>query len=114
MTTTTFLRRALSAAVLGAAGTTTVTTVAGALGAQQTPAAAAPALRLARIFADGLVVQRDAPITVWGWAAPGARVAVRLDARTASANATAGADGRWQVRLPALAAGGPHTITAEA
>ena len=109
MTTTTFLRRAVAAAMLGAAGMTSAT---GALGAQQTPAAAAPALRLARLFADGLVVQRDAPITVWGWAAPGARVTVRLDAR--SAGATAGADGRWQVRLPALPAGGPHTITAGA
>lgn len=51
------------------------------------------------IFGDGMVLQRDRAITVWGWAEPGARVAVEFAAF--KANATAGADGRWETQLPA-------------
>ena len=32
--------------------------------------------RLARIFSDGAVLQRDQPVRVWGWAEPGAPVVV--------------------------------------
>ncbi|HEX6051669.1 MAG TPA: hypothetical protein VFZ21_20520, partial [Gemmatimonadaceae bacterium] len=35
-------------------------------------------LRLPKLFAHGMVVQRDVPLPVWGWAAPGAAVAVTL------------------------------------
>ncbi len=37
-----------------------------------------PEFRLARIFTDNMVLQQGKPITVWGWAKPGARVAVTL------------------------------------
>ncbi|MCK6489648.1 MAG: sialate O-acetylesterase [Planctomycetes bacterium] len=74
------------------------------------PAAAAEPARplLATVFADHMVVQRDRPIPLWGWAAPGTAVAVAMAGNRASA--VAGADGRWQAALPALPAGGPHTI----
>lgn len=65
-------------------------------------------LRLPRIFGDGMVVQRGAPVTVWGWAAPGASVRVSIAARAASA--TAGTDGRWKATLPAMRAGGPYEL----
>ncbi|MCC4591191.1 9-O-acetylesterase [Xanthomonas campestris pv. cannae] len=69
---------------------------------------AAAELQLPLLFADGAVLQRDAPIPVWGWAAPGARIQARLDG--ASASAVAGGDGRWQLQLPAHAAGGPYVL----
>lgn len=75
------------------------------------PSAAAQ-LRLARLFGDGMVMQRDAAVPVWGWAAPGAEVAVRFDGRTHTARA--GADGAWRVALPPLPAGGPHEMTVAA
>ena len=65
-------------------------------------------VRLARIFADGLVLQRDAAIPVWGWAAPGSVVTVGLAGR--EARATADGTGAWRVTFPAMAAGGPHTL----
>ena len=74
---------------------------------------AAPALadvRLARIFGSHMVLQRDMPLPVWGWAEPGEHVTVRLAGNDAAA--VAGADGKWQVRLPALPAGGPYELTA--
>jgi sialate O-acetylesterase len=59
-----------------------------------------------------MVVQRDAPIPIWGWAAPGTIVSVRL--RNRSARTTADATGRWKLILPAIPAGGPDTLVARA
>jgi len=61
------------------------------------------------IFAAGMVVQRDRPIPVWGWARPGQEVVVEIAGRRVAART--GADGRWQARLPPLPAGGPHEMT---
>lgn len=63
------------------------------------------------LFARHMVVQRDRPIPVWGWTAPGAEVRVALADRTG--RAVADRSGRWQVRLEPLPAGGPHTLTVE-
>ncbi|MEZ0264036.1 MAG: sialate O-acetylesterase [Phycisphaerae bacterium] len=65
----------------------------------------APGLRLHRYFSDGAVLQRERPIPVWGWAAPGEAVTVTLADSTA--RTTAGADGRWRVEFPAR----PATVT---
>ena len=69
-------------------------------------------LRLAGIFGDHMVLQRDRAIPVWGWADAGARVTVSLSGRTTTA--VAGDDGRWRAALPALPAGGPFTLAATA
>lgn len=67
---------------------------------------------LPRIFADHMVLQRDVPLPVWGRTRPGQEVTVTLAGKTAST--TAGADGSWLVKLPALPAGGPHTMAVAA
>ena len=69
---------------------------------------AAQAVELPRIFADGMVVQRDQPVRVWGQAAAGARVQVTFAGRDATTQAAA--DGRWSLALPAQTAGGPHVM----
>lgn len=74
--------------------------------------AQAQALDLAGVFADHMVLQREAPLRVWGRAAPGQRVQVQLAGHAASAQA--GADGRWQARLAPLKAGGPYTLQVSA
>lgn len=66
-------------------------------------------MKLAAVFSDHGVLQRDRPIPVWGWAEPHEAVTVRLAGHEAST--TAGADGAWRVTLPALPAGGPHELT---
>jgi len=77
-----------------------------ALACTALPAAAAP--RLPLLFGEGAVLQRDQPIPVWGWATPGAKIAVSLDGKQAAT--TTGADGRWSTTLPAHAAGGPYVL----
>jgi sialate O-acetylesterase len=65
-------------------------------------------LKLPSIINDHMVVQRDRPILLWGWDEPGTEITVSLGESKASAKADS--DGRWQVKLPALPAGGPHQI----
>jgi len=72
--------------------------------------AAAGEVQLAVLFGDGAVLQRGAPVPVWGRADPGQEVVVSIAGRTASA--TAGADGRWQAVLDPLEAGGPFELRA--
>jgi sialate O-acetylesterase len=75
------------------------------------PAAAGEAdVELAGIFGDHMVLQREMELPVWGRATPGETVTVTL--ARAKAEAKADDAGRWRVVLPAMAAGGPHTLTA--
>ncbi|GHB94222.1 sialate O-acetylesterase [Thermomonas carbonis] len=65
----------------------------------------AHAVELPRMFSDGMVLQRDQPIPVWGRATPGAKVVVTFGGKPVSA--VADAKGNWRVTLSAHAAGGP-------
>lgn len=75
--------------------------------------AAEPAPEFAPIFNDGGILQCELPVNLWGQAAPGARVEVRLDGRVV-AGAVAGADGGWRAVLPAQPPGGPRRLEAVA
>lgn len=68
-------------------------------------------VRLPHVFGSHMVLQRHAELPVWGWAEPGEKVIVTL--ADAKAEAEAGADGQWQVRLPPVQAGGPHQMTVQ-
>ena len=78
------------------------------IGHATAPPPIAPALRLARIFGDGMVVQRNKPVMVWGWAAPRARVSVQFHGHTAQS--VASASGSWKASLPPERAGGPFEL----
>jgi sialate O-acetylesterase len=73
------------------------------------PAPGRADVRLPALVGRHMVLQRDQPARVWGWAAPGERVRVGVGA--ASGEATASADGRWSVDLAEQPAGGPLTMT---
>lgn len=66
-------------------------------------------VRLADLFTDHMVLQRDRKVPVWGWAAPGDRITVTLGEKKVTAKT--GNDGQWMARLPAFPAGGPYTLT---
>ena len=67
---------------------------------------------LSSLFRDHSVLQRDKPVHVWGWSAPGESVSVSIAGVSASARADT--NGRWLATLPALKAGGPHTLNVRA
>jgi sialate O-acetylesterase len=67
---------------------------------------------LSGLFVDHAVLQRDRPLSVYGRASAGEEVSVSIAG--ASASAKADAKGAWLLTLPAMAAGGPHTLVARA
>lgn len=58
------------------------------------------ALNLSRIFSDNMVLQRDIPVKIWGWADPGQEVEVSFAGQKQSAKADEG--GKWMVTLDPL------------
>src|SRR5437868_10969056 len=70
-------------------------------------------VRLPQMFADNMVLQRDQPVPVWGWASAGDEVSVSFAGQTK----TVRADGRgaWRVTLDAMPASAePRELTAKA
>lgn len=66
-------------------------------------------VRLPQIFGDNMVLQRDKPILIWGWADPGERIMIQLDKQVKKVRA--GKDGKWRVPLDKMQAGGPFQLT---
>jgi len=60
------------------------------------------------IFGDNMVLQRGMEIPVWGKAEADEPITVAID--TLTVHTTAGGDGTWSVRLPAMEAGGPYEM----
>lgn len=62
------------------------------------------------LFQSNMVLQRDRPVPLWGWAAPGEQVTVTFAGQTVPA--TAGPDRAWKVRLAAMPASSePRRLT---
>lgn len=60
------------------------------------------------IFGDHMVLQRDQPNKVWGKAAAGEKITVKIGDQSHAT--TADAQGAWKVMLEPLAVGGSHTL----
>ncbi len=82
--------------------TPTLLTLCGALLFLCPTARAGQGLGMPNIFGDHMVLQRDQPIRLWGWAGQGQGITVAFAGQTHTA--TPGADGRWSVILNALPA----------
>ena len=65
---------------------------------------------LPNIFGDNMVLQRDMPTPIWGWAAAGEEVTVSLQDTDYTVQTTADAKGNWRTKLPAMSAGGPYIL----
>ena len=65
-------------------------------------------VKLPAILTNGMVLQRDRPLNIWGTADAGENIMVCLEHDTCSIRADK--DGQWLVSLPARPAGGPYTI----
>ncbi|MDD9972828.1 MAG: sialate O-acetylesterase, partial [Candidatus Poribacteria bacterium] len=72
---------------------------------------------LPRVFGSNMVLQRNMQAPIWGWAPPGEEITITLSAEaedvepvSPTTTAVADANGNWQAKLPAMAAGGPYTL----
>ncbi len=66
-------------------------------------------ITLPKIFGDNMVLQRNKPISIWGFAAAGEKVTVQFNGQTKSTKA--GKDGKWQLMLSPEKEGGPFTLS---
>ena len=69
-------------------------------------------VKLARLFSDHVVLQRQKPIPVWGWANPNESVSVAFNGQNKTANADS--SGKWTVIFAPMEAGGPFEINVKA
>jgi sialate O-acetylesterase len=65
-------------------------------------------VRLPKLISDGMVLQRNAEIKIWGWAAKGEKISVHFIKTTLTA--TSDNKGNWSIILPKLDAGGPYNM----
>ena len=68
-------------------------------------------VRLPHVFGDHMVMQRDMPVPIWGWAEAGESVSITFGKHTVKT--VADDAGQWLVKLPALQAGGPFELTVQ-
>lgn len=69
-------------------------------------------VRLPKLISNGMILQRDANIKIWGWAAANENIAINFI--NADYQVTANSAGNWELQLPVLNAGGPYTMKIQA
>src|SRR5688572_23377997 len=69
-------------------------------------------IRLPKILSDNMVLQRNKPITLWGWANPKEKVTVEFNKQRKSAQADV--NGNWRLALSPESAGGPFQLSFKA
>jgi sialate O-acetylesterase len=62
-------------------------------------------LKIAKVFTNHVVLQRQKPIPVWGWAKPNESVVLTLAGQKQTTQANQ--EGKWMVKFSPLEAGGP-------
>lgn len=65
-------------------------------------------IRLHRIFQDGMVLQRDQEVSIWGWSENEDKIRVQLNNETYTA--VLSENHEWNCIIPAQPAGGPYQI----
>lgn len=63
---------------------------------------------LPEIIRDSMVLQRNATITIWGWASANEQITATFNGK--HRKATANPQGDWSVEFPKMKAGGPYTL----
>ncbi|MBO9611110.1 MAG: sialate O-acetylesterase [Dyadobacter sp.] len=65
-------------------------------------------IRLPRLVADHMVLQRDQPLKIGGWASPKEQITLQFDRKTYKTSANAA--GKWEIGLPAHSAGTGYSM----
>ena len=69
-------------------------------------------IKLPKLISDGMILQRDTKIKIWGWAAANEDVIVSFKKNTYTTSANK--NGEWEVKLPKQKSGGPYTMNISA
>lgn len=65
-------------------------------------------VRLPKLISDGMVLQRDAEVKIWGWASANEKISINFIDTTR--NTTANDKGDWSITLQKLQTGGPYEM----
>ena len=65
-------------------------------------------LRLPKLVSDGMILQRDVKLNIWGWAK--SNEAITIDFKGKTYHTVANAAGEWKIILPEQKAGGPFEM----
>jgi sialate O-acetylesterase len=74
-----------------------------------TPWLGSAQVRLPNLFSDHMVIQRDTPVHIWGWSAPGEEISVAFHEQNGTARSND--IGQWSLYLAPESAGGPYQLT---
>lgn len=66
-------------------------------------------VRLPKLISDGMVLQRDSDVNIWGRANPNEKISINFLGLTH--NTISDSNGDWKIELSGLSAGGPYTMT---
>lgn len=66
-------------------------------------------LELPKLISDGMVLQRELPIKIWGWSSAEDTVKIQFNGNQQEAKASK--EGYWTTCFPPMEAGGPYQIT---
>ncbi|MDQ5928916.1 MAG: sialate O-acetylesterase, partial [Bacteroidota bacterium] len=65
-------------------------------------------IRLPKLISDNMILQRDQPIKIWGWASPNEKITLVFNKKTFKT--TSSQNGNWDLLLPAQPAGTGHQM----
>ncbi|MFD0989250.1 sialate O-acetylesterase [Mariniflexile jejuense] len=65
-------------------------------------------IKLPKLISDGMVLQRDVKLPIWGWASANEKITLTFKGKTYKT--TASTEGNWNIELPKTKAGGPYSI----
>lgn len=68
-------------------------------------------IKLPAIISDGMVLQQNSKVAIWGWAAPNEAITVTNNWNRRATTLRADASGKWLTYISTAKAGGPYTLT---
>lgn len=68
-------------------------------------------IRLPLLISDGMVLQRDMDVKIWGWADEGEKIKIKFNGKTY--HTRAGENKKWEAVLAESKAGGPYSMSIE-
>ena len=66
-------------------------------------------VKLPKLISDGIVLQRNTEIPIWGWASNNEEITVSFNKKKYKTKASK--TGKWEITLPKMKAGGPYKMT---
>jgi len=65
-------------------------------------------IKLPVLVSDGMILQRDSKLIIWGWGSPGEKVQIKFNKKTVGT--VTDAEGNWKIVLQPMKTGGPYTM----